>query len=92
MKRFLKWTVVILLAVVAIGLCAFLYNIPPFFLTAPEEFGAQMATAPPVTNVADPAERLIAERGRSIVMRTGCIGCHALGTTQGPVLTQYLAG
>lgn len=93
MKRFLKWTVVILLAVVAIGLCAFLYNIPPFFLTAPEEFGAQMATAPPpVTNIADPAERLIAERGRSIVMRTGCIGCHALGTTQGPDLTKYLAG
>jgi hypothetical protein len=81
------------LAVAVIGVCAFLYNIPPFFLTSPEDFGRQMAAAAPaVTNIQDPAERAIAERGRYIVMTSGCIGCHALGSTQGPVLTQYLAG
>ncbi len=93
MKIFLKWTALILLVVAAIGLCAFLYNIPPFFLTTPEEFGKQMTESPPpVTNITDPAERAIAEHGRYIVMTSGCIGCHAVGTTQGPDLTKYLGG
>lgn len=93
MIKFLKWTAVILLVVAALGFCAFLYNIPPFFLTSPEDFGRAMAGAPPpVTNIADPAERAIAARGRYIVMTAGCIGCHAVGTTQGPDLTKYLGG
>jgi hypothetical protein len=93
MKRFLKWTALILVVVAGIGLCIFLYNVPPFFITPPEQFGRQMATAAPaVTNIADPAERAIAERGRYIVMTSGCIGCHAVGTPQGPDLTKYLAG
>jgi mono/diheme cytochrome c family protein len=79
--------------VAGLGLCAFLYNIPPFFLVSPEDFGKQMAlAAPPVTNIPDPALRAIAERGRYIVMTSGCIGCHAVGTAQGPDLTKYLAG
>ena len=45
-----------------------------------------------MTDIADPAERAIAERGRDIVMRTGCIGCHATNGPQGPDLTRYLAG
>ena len=45
-----------------------------------------------VTDIADPAERAIAERGRYIVMTTGCIGCHATNGSQGPDLTKYLAG
>ena len=48
--------------------------------------------APAVTDIADPAERAIAERGRYIVMTTGCIGCHATNGPQGPDLTKYLAG
>jgi mono/diheme cytochrome c family protein len=93
MKKILKWTAIGLIVVAFVGLCAFLYNIPPFFLIAPEEFGKQMASAPPpVTDVADSAERAIAERGRYIVMTAGCIGCHATNGSQGPDLTKYLAG
>ena len=93
MKRILKWAA---LTIVVLALCAlgvFLYFIPPFFTTAPEDFGKAMANAaPPVANIADPAERAIAERGRYIVMTTGCIGCHATNGPQGPDLTKYLAG
>jgi hypothetical protein len=93
MKTFLKWTllVVVVLAVCALG--AFLYFIPPFFSVAPEEFSKQAAEAPPgVSAITDPAERAIAERGRYIVMTTGCSGCHAWNGPQGPDLTKYLAG
>ena len=93
MKRFLKWTLITLAIVAFCGLCAFLYNIPPFFLVSPEEFGKQMAdAAPPVSHISDPAQRAIAERGRYIVMTSGCIGCHAVNGGQGPDLTKYLGG
>lgn len=93
MKRILKWVLIVVLLAAVVGFGAFLYNIPPFFLTSPEAFGRAMAdAAPPVTNIADPAERAIAERGRYIVMTTGCIGCHATNGSQGPDLTKYLAG
>ncbi len=82
-----------LLIVVVGAFGTFLYLIPPFFTTPPEEFGKQMSDAAPVvTDVADPAERAIAARGRYIVMTTGCIGCHATNGSQGPDLTKYLAG
>ena len=72
---------------------AFLYFIPPFFITPPEQFGKDMADAAPgVSQIADPATRAIAERGRYIVMTTGCTGCHATNGAQGPDLTKYLAG
>jgi hypothetical protein len=93
MMKFVKWTllVIVVLAVCALG--AFLYFIPPFFTTAPEEFGKQVATlTPAVTGIADPAERAIAEHGRYLVMTAGCIGCHATNTPQGPDMTRYLAG
>jgi hypothetical protein len=93
MKQIVKW-VLLLLAVVAVGgLGAFLYLIPPFYTTPPETFGKAMADAAPVvTDIADPAERAIAARGRYIVMTAGCIGCHATNGSQGPDLTKYLAG
>lgn len=93
MKKFLKWTllVVAVLAVCALG--AFLYFIPPFFSMAPEEFSKASAdAAPPVSTIADPALRAIAERGRYLVVSAGCIGCHATNGPQGPDLTKYLAG
>jgi mono/diheme cytochrome c family protein len=93
MIRALKWilTTVVLAAVAAFG--AFLYFIPPFFITPPEQFGKDFGNAPPpVNDIADPGERAIAARGRYIVMTTGCIGCHATNGSKGPDLTKYLAG
>jgi hypothetical protein len=93
MKKFLKWTLLVVVVVAVFGFIAFLYFIPPFFLTSPETFGKAMAdAAPTVTDIADPAERAIAERGRYIVMTAGCNGCHAIVGPQGPDLTQYLGG
>jgi mono/diheme cytochrome c family protein len=93
MMRFLKWAALVVVVVVLGALGAFLYNIPPFFTTAPEEFGRQMAQAAPgVEAIADAAERAIAERGRYIVLTTGCVGCHTTNGPQGPDLTKYLAG
>jgi hypothetical protein len=94
MKRILKWAVlvVLLLAVVAFGV--FLYNIPPFFVdSVRDQMHADLEKAPPpVDGIADPATRVIAERGREIVRRTGCVGCHSPNGPQGPDLSRYLAG
>ena len=93
MKRFLKWALLVFVVVASCAFLAFLYFIPPFFLTAPEAFGKAMSdAAPAVTDIADLAERAIAERGRYIVMTTGCNGCHAIVGPQGPDLTKYLGG
>ena len=93
MRRMLKWTLGAVAVVLLVGLTAFLYFIPPFFTVEPETFSAPMATAPPrVDDIKDPGQRAIAERGRYIVMTTGCIGCHGTPTPQGPDLDRYLAG
>ena len=93
MKTFLKWAIAVLLVVAVCAFGAFLYFIPPFFITPPEAFGKALSdAAPPVTDITDPSERAIAARGRYIVMTTGCIGCHATNGSQGPDLTKYLAG
>ncbi len=93
MKTFLKWTAGIVLVLAVAGFLSFLYFIPPFLTAAPETFSGPMMTAPPgLSGIADPAERAIADRGRYIVMRNGCIGCHATNGSQGPDLTKYLAG
>ncbi|HEV2984981.1 MAG TPA: c-type cytochrome [Vicinamibacterales bacterium] len=93
MKKFLKWALLVVVVVATCGFLAFLYFIPPFFLTPPETFGKAMAdAAPTVADIADPAERAIAERGRYIVMTTGCNGCHAIVGPQGPDLSKYLGG
>ena len=93
MRRFLKWALLVLVVVAVCGFGAFLYMIPPFFITPPEQFGKAMAEAAQgVSDIADPAERAIAARGRYIVMTTGCIGCHATNGSQGPDLSKYLAG
>jgi hypothetical protein len=40
-------------------------------------FRKRCRVAPPANDIADPLQRAMAERGREIVVRTGCIGCHA---------------
>jgi mono/diheme cytochrome c family protein len=93
MRKFLKWGAVVVVVLAIGAFLAFLYFIPPFFTTAPEAFGKMMAdAAPSVTDIADPAERAIAERGRYIVMTTGCIGCHTVVGSRGPDLSLYLGG
>ena len=93
MKKFLKWALLVVVVIATCGFLAFLYFVPPFFLTPPEAFGKAMAdAAPTVADITDPAERAIAERGRYIVMTTGCNGCHAIVGPQGPDLTKYLGG
>jgi hypothetical protein len=93
MKKVLKWALVVVVVIATCGFLAFLYFIPPFFVTSPETFGKAMAgAAPTVADIADPAERAIAERGRYIVMTTGCNGCHAIVGPQGPDLKKYLGG
>jgi hypothetical protein len=93
MRRVLKWALVLVAVVAVCGFGAFLYFIPPFFTTPPEEFGKALASAAPdVNRITDPAERAIASRGRYLVMTVGCIGCHATNGSQGPDLTRYLAG
>ena len=75
MKKFLKWALLVLAVIVVCGFGAFLYFIPPFFITPPEDFGKALAdAAPPVTDIADPAQRAIAARGRYLVTTHGCIG------------------
>jgi hypothetical protein len=93
MKRILKWAALALLVVALIGLCAFLYFIPPFFITPPETFTQQMRDATPsLDHISGPKERMLAERGRDIVVRTGCNGCHAPAGPQGPDFNQFLGG
>jgi mono/diheme cytochrome c family protein len=93
MKRVFKWTGIVVLTVAIIGFGAFLYFIPPFFVSAPETFSVpQNNAAPAVSDIADPAQRALAERGRYIVVTSGCIGCHQTPTAQGPDFNRYLAG
>lgn len=93
MKRVLKWAAVVLVVLAIAGFLAFLYFLPPFFLIPAETFARDVhEAAPGVSDIADPAQRVIAERGRYIVVRSGCIGCHAMNGPQGPDYTKYLAG
>jgi len=93
MKRILTRVAITIVVLGSVGFLAFLYNIPPFFLIAPETFSGDMKKAPPsVDGIADPAERAIAAHGRELVMNLGCIGCHAANGPQGPDMTRYLAG
>jgi len=93
MRRFLRWAALVIVVLATCAFLTFLYYIPPFFITSPEDFGKAMAdAAPTVAGISDPAERALADRGRYIVMTSGCIGCHATNGPQGPDLTKYLAG
>jgi hypothetical protein len=92
-RKILKWTAIVVVVAAAGGFLAFLYFIPPFFTTPTTEFSKAMRdAAPPVTDIGDPLQRAMAERGREIVVRTGCVGCHAANGPNGPDYSRYLAG
>jgi len=93
MKKFLKWGVPSVLVIAVAAVVGFLYFVPPFTSMAPEEFiKPAAAMAPPVDGIADPAERLIAERGRYIVLTRDCTGCHTTQDGRGPKADMYLGG
>ena len=93
MKKFLKWALLVLAVVAVCAFGAFLYFIPPVFITSPEELAKPINDAAPATSdIADPAQRAMAERGRYLVVTGGCIGCHQTPGPQGHDLDKYLAG
>lgn len=93
MKKVLKWVAISIACLAVLAFLGFLYFIPPFDLEPPEEFSAPEATAPPqLDDIKDPAERLLAERGKYIVIRSGCTGCHTPVGDQGPDYSRYLSG
>ena len=84
-RRVAKWTIGIVLALVVAGFLAFLYLIPPFDLVSPETLTApETAAALKLDAIADPKTRALAERGKYIVMVTGCVDCHAPPSAAGP--------
>jgi hypothetical protein len=91
--RRLRWPLMVSVVVVVSALLAFLYFMPPFDSTAPDEYiRRERGAAPPVDQIKDPAARLIAERGRYLVMTSGCAGCHVTPGPRGPDYDRYLAG
>jgi hypothetical protein len=92
-RRVLKWTLAIVVVVAIAGFLAFLYLIPPFELASPQSFiSPETAAALKLDAITDEKTRLLAERGKYIVMTTGCIGCHAPPGPTGPDLSRYMAG
>ena len=93
MKSFLKWSLRIGLPLIVVLFLAFLYFIPPFMIAPPETFSTQnLAQGPALDDIKDPAVRLLAERGKYIVVRTDCNGCHTSIGDKGPKWDEYLAG
>ena len=93
-KRVFKWVTISILVIAAAGFVAFLYFIPPFTLMKPQEFSGPMAKAgPDLSQIADPGERALAERGHYLVTLGACSDCHSTPNSQGPQIdTMYLAG
>ena len=59
-RKLIKFTLITVLVLAVAAFLAFLYFIPPFFITPPEQFGKDMAAAAPgVSDIADPAIRAI---------------------------------
>ncbi len=93
MRKIFKWVGIIGGPLVVVLFLAFLYFIPPFYLVPPEEFVKQnSAQGPPLDQIKDPVQRMLAERGRYIILRTDCSGCHTPVGDQGPKWDEYLAG
>ncbi len=93
MKKILKWVGIVLGTLAIVAFLGFLYFIPPFTLIPPEEFSNPVGAAgPSLDGIADPVERAIAERGKYIVIRHDCAGCHTPVGDEGPDWNKHLAG
>jgi hypothetical protein len=93
MKRILKWVAIIGGPLFILLFLAFLYLIPPFYVAPPEDFIKEnSAQGPTLDQIKSPVERMLAERGKYIVLRTDCSGCHTPVGSQGPKWDEYLAG
>jgi mono/diheme cytochrome c family protein len=93
MKKIVKWVLIVLGGLFVVAFLAFLYFIPPFTLIPQEEFiqGAA-APAPSLDHITNPVERLMAERGKHIVLTSGCTDCHTPQGEEGPIPEKFLAG
>lgn len=94
MNRIWKRLALLAVFLAVSGFLAYLYFLPPFPTLPPEALtDRERAAAPSLDQIADPVERAIAERGKYIVMATGCFGCHQMPGPQGaPMWDQYLGG
>lgn len=93
MKRLVKWGALGFGILLLVAFLLFLYLIPPFTIAPPSAFTEpEAAAAPSLEHVADPAARLIAERGKYLVTSFGCAGCHVSTGAGGPNWDLYLAG
>jgi hypothetical protein len=94
MKKILKWAGIIVGSLIVVAFFLFLYFIPPFTIAPPEEFiKPNLAQGPSMDEITDPVQRLLAERGRYIMVTTDCNGCHTTIGDKGPKYdTEYLAG
>ncbi len=93
MRGLLKWVIAAVILLAGVGFLAFLYYVPPLTNTSPEEFvKAVDAGAPAIEDISDPAQRLLAERGKYITTVSDCLGCHQTPGQKGPDPTRYLAG
>ncbi len=94
MNKILKRILITLAVLVPLLFLAFLYFIPPFMLLPREAFiePYKAAVASSLQSVDNPAERMLAERGRAIVARSACSDCHTPVGDKGPIFEKFLAG
>lgn len=93
LKRILKWTMLVVVVLALAGFVAFLYFIPPFTVAPPDTFvKAQAGLIPPLADITDPATKILAERGRYIVLTSDCAGCHVPPGPENMVPEMYLSG
>ncbi len=94
MKKIVKRILLIVGVLLVAAFLAFLYLIPPFTIAPQEAFiEPERAAYPSLDKIADPAQRVIAQRGKYLVQTIGCTGCHTSGGDKGPKFeTEFLAG
>src|SRR4051812_25794155 len=92
-RRAITWTVGVMVVIAAVAFLLFLYFIPPFTLVSPQTLSQpETDAALKLDSITDPKTRVLAERGKYIVMTAGCVGCHAPPGPTGPDFSRYMGG